>query len=90
MVKKSKRARQQTMLQDLASPVVDHASIPAREGSYWRTVERITLQLEYVDCGKCPRAHGPYWYAYQRQGGTLRKAYIGKRRNDEKARALLA
>lgn len=36
---------------------------------------------EYVKCGKagcrrCP--HGPYWYAYWRQDGKLRKRYIGK------------
>ncbi len=35
---------------------------------------------EYIrcgkNCGKCP--HGPYWYAYWRAGGKLKKKYIGK------------
>lgn len=40
-----------------------------------------TFRQEYVRCGKrgcksCP--HGPYWYAYWREGGKLRKRYIGK------------
>ena len=40
---------------------------------------------EYVRCGKaaCTRCsagagHGPYWYAYWRQDGRLRKRYLGK------------
>lgn len=35
---------------------------------------------EYVKCGKgcrgCP--HGPYWYAYWREGRRTRKRYVGK------------
>jgi hypothetical protein len=27
-------------------------------------------------CGGCP--HGPYWYAYWREGKRLRKRYVGK------------
>ncbi len=42
---------------------------------------RITYRLEEVRCGKpncssCP--HGPYWYAYFREGGRLRSRYIGR------------
>lgn len=45
-----------------------------------------TYRYEYVKCGKktcrrCP--HGPYWYAYWREGGFLRKRYIGKTRPDK-------
>lgn len=40
-----------------------------------------TYRSEYVKCGKagcrkCP--HGPYWYAYWREGSRTRKRYIGK------------
>ena len=39
-----------------------------------------TLRCEYVKCGKCNTncAHGPYWYAYWKEGGKTRKRYIGK------------
>lgn len=43
-----------------------------------------TLRCEWVKCGKkcrsCP--HGPYWYAYWKEEGKLRKRYIGKGRPD--------
>jgi len=40
-----------------------------------------TFRREYVRCGKpgcrkCP--HGPYWYAYWREGKKTRKRYLGK------------
>jgi hypothetical protein len=40
----------------------------------------VTYRLEKVRCGKpdctsCP--HGPYWYAYFREGKRLRSRYIG-------------
>jgi hypothetical protein len=41
----------------------------------------VTYRLENVRCGKpscksCP--HGPYWYAYYREGSKLRSRYIGR------------
>ena len=41
----------------------------------------VTYRLETVRCGKpgcrsCP--HGPYWYAYFREGNRLRSRYIGR------------
>ena len=41
----------------------------------------VSYRLERVRCGKpgcksCP--HGPYWYAYYRDGGRLRSRYIGR------------
>lgn len=41
----------------------------------------VTYRLETVRCGKagcasCP--HGPYWYAYFREGKRLRSRYIGR------------
>lgn len=45
------------------------------------TTEKVTYRLESVRCGKpncrsCP--HGPYWYAYFREGKRLRSRYIGR------------
>jgi hypothetical protein len=42
---------------------------------------KVTYRQERVrcgrpNCGRCP--HGPYWYAYWREGGRLRSRYIGK------------
>jgi hypothetical protein len=42
---------------------------------------KVTYRQERVRCGRdgcatCP--HGPYWYAYWREGGRLRSRYIGK------------
>jgi hypothetical protein len=52
-----------------------------------RTTKRhYTYRREYVRCGKqgCKCAtgqgHGPYWYAYWKEGGTLKKKYLGKSR----------
>jgi hypothetical protein len=49
----------------------------------------VTYRLEKVKCGKpgcksCP--HGPYWYAYYREGKRLRSHYIGPEleKDDEK------
>lgn len=44
-------------------------------------VGKLTVQLEYVKCGqaRCKNdRHGPYWYGYYREGGKLKKVYIGK------------
>jgi hypothetical protein len=46
---------------------------------------KVTYREELVRCGKerCTRCpHGPYWYAYWREGGRLRSRYIGKRAPD--------
>jgi len=47
--------------------------------------QHITYQLQYRKCGKptcgtCKTGigHGPYWYAYWRDGAKLRSGYIGK------------
>lgn len=42
---------------------------------------KVTFRQEPVRCGRasCTRCpHGPYWYAYWREGGKLRSRYIGK------------
>lgn len=41
----------------------------------------ITFRYETVRCGKanCSRCpHGPYWYAYWKEGGRTRSRYIGR------------
>src|SRR5216117_621055 len=47
--------------------------------------QHITYQLQFRKCGKptCStcrdgQGHGPYWYAYWREGSRLRSGYIGK------------
>ena len=47
--------------------------------------QHITYQLQYRKCGKptcrtCHegQGHGPYWYAYWREGSRLRSGYVGK------------
>jgi hypothetical protein len=43
---------------------------------------KVSYRLEAVNCGKpgCSRCpHGPYWYAYWREGGRVRSRYIGRR-----------
>src|SRR5512142_2552613 len=41
----------------------------------------LTFRYETVRCGKpnCTRCpHGPYWYAYWKQGGRTRSRYVGR------------
>lgn len=45
----------------------------------------VRLRRRLVRCGKtgcasCP--HGPYWYAYWREGGKRRSRYVGKLLDD--------
>jgi hypothetical protein len=47
--------------------------------------QHITYQLQFRKCGKAScstchnsQGHGPYWYAYWRDGARLRSGYIGK------------
>ncbi len=46
-----------------------------------KQVGSITFRYETVRCGKqnCTRCpHGPYWYAYWKEGGRTRSRYIGR------------
>lgn len=81
--------------------VVESRSIDADPQHPWKGT--ITMQRELVNCGKkkCRKcrtraSHGPYWYAYRQQEyqgrnreAKTRTAYIGKRYDEEKARAAL-
>lgn len=47
--------------------------------------QHITYQLQHRKCGKTScstcrngQGHGPYWYAYWRDGARLRSGYVGK------------
>lgn len=47
--------------------------------------QHITYQLQYRKCGKTScstcrngSGHGPYWYAYWREGSRLYSGYVGK------------
>lgn len=58
-----------------------HREGPDFEAQAPVTHGKVTYRLEHVRCGKtgCTRCpHGPYWYAYWREGGRLRSRYIGK------------
>ena len=51
----------------------------------------VTYRLESVKCGKpncnsCP--HGPYWYAYYREGNRLKSRYIGRELPEDVRKAL--
>jgi predicted nicotinamide N-methyase len=46
--------------------------------------QHVSYQFQYRKCGKsCTKCdtgkgHGPYWYAYWREGGKVHSRYIGK------------
>ena len=43
-----------------------------------RTIPRhATLVRKHVLCGKCPKKHGPYWFAAWKEGRRTRWRYIG-------------
>jgi hypothetical protein len=65
-----------------AAPAPDPSEGPAARPG------KVSYRLEEVRCGKpgctkCP--HGPYWYAYWREGGRVRSRYIGLRAPGETA-----
>ncbi len=54
------------------------SAAPVREE---KQIGSITFRYETVRCGKdnCSRCpHGPYWYAYWKEGGRTRSRYIGR------------
>ncbi len=65
------------------------------EGKWYMTQipndQHVTYQLQYRKCGKqsCStcrntQGHGPYWYAYWREGSRLKSGYVGKVSPDTK------
>ncbi|MDE3091319.1 MAG: hypothetical protein KGJ80_18285, partial [Chloroflexota bacterium] len=64
------------------------ASMPRPAVHAEQSFGSITFRYETVRCGKanCTRCpHGPYWYAYWKEGGRTRSRYVG-RMLPEKAR----
>ena len=63
-----------------------HAALqPTPGGTLPEPADRKTYRQRYITCGKpgcrtCTAGpgHGPYWYAYWREGTKIRSAYIGK------------
>ena len=66
----------------VANTIVDTRSFKVGGGT-------VTMQREWVLCGRCPKYHGPYWYAYNRSEGKLDKAYVGVKYDEAKARRKL-
>lgn len=69
--------------------VIDHqlAGLAAVEA---KTTPAESYRQEFVKCGKagCTKCqggpgHGPYWYAYHRESGRLKKRYLGKTAPDQ-------
>ncbi len=61
--------------------LVTREGAPEGDGGEDERPGKVTYRQERVRCGRtnCTRCpHGPYWYAYWREGGRLRSRYIGK------------
>ena len=54
----------------------DEAGAPPADPETGVTYRRESVRCGKPGCTKCP--HGPYWYAYYRDGGRLRSRYIGR------------
>jgi hypothetical protein len=84
-------------LASLASLVVETETIELFKSKPWGVKPpAFTMSLEYVNCGRCTRAHGPYWFAFRRQtregygtAGKLIRVYIGAKKDTGKAAELL-
>jgi hypothetical protein len=51
--------------------------LPARSDPPKVTYRQQSVRCGKAGCTRCP--HGPYWYAYWREGGRVRSRYVGKR-----------
>ncbi len=57
------------------------STLPHRAVTAEQQIGSITFRYETVRCGKpnCTRCpHGPYWYAYWKEGGRTRSRYVGR------------
>jgi len=66
------------------APVLGNAAVVSPTGQQ-PLPKTATYRQEYVRCGKATcttcrtgPGHGPYWYAYWREAGRVRKRYLGK------------
>lgn len=58
--------------------LVESATIDTPQGA-------ITFELRLIDCGRCAKWHGPYWYGARHFGGRTRWVYIGRELDVAKA-----
>lgn len=70
------------LVDELLGAIEDEPASPGERVVREIKTAKVTFRLELVRCGKncrkCEKpGHGPYWYAYFRQGGRLRSAYVG-------------
>ena len=68
-------------LQILVRGLLLHADGPVTDDEHDAAPAQVSYRQQHVRCGKegcgaCP--HGPYWYAYWKEGGRTRKQYIGR------------
>jgi hypothetical protein len=53
-----------------------------KHGNRHYTLEGIpsiaTIRTLYINCGRCPKKHGPYFYSEWRERGKVRTKYLGK------------
>src|SRR5512142_521711 len=57
------------------------STLPHRAVTAEQQFGSLTFRYETVRCGKknCTRCpHGPYWYAYWKEGGRTRSRYVGR------------
>ncbi|MEM1944107.1 MAG: DUF6788 family protein [Candidatus Caldarchaeum sp.] len=80
---KELQALQRWLMQLLQAQEPSEEKLPAKAGT---AKQHYTYRQEYVKCGKvgcsCAKGkgHGPYWYAYWKEGSKLKKKYLGKTR----------
>jgi hypothetical protein len=85
---KQKQTLADWLAKDIEQDRAEQESAPTakknRELVKSQNLGNIIYQLELIKCGKegckCNKGqlHGPYWYAYQRQGDKFKSSYIGK------------
>lgn len=63
-------------------PAADETGLP--QGLRYR---RQSVNCGKSSCSQCP--HGPYWYAFWKEGGRTRKRYIGRHLPGEPAEAVV-
>jgi hypothetical protein len=57
-------------------PTLHHRAITAEQQFGSLTFRYETVRCGKANCTRCP--HGPYWYAYWKEGGRTRSRYVGR------------
>jgi hypothetical protein len=58
-------------------------SVPGNQNVSYQQQYRKCNKSSCKQCSNGGQGHGPYWYAYWREGSKLRSAYIGKELQDQ-------